>query len=86
MNCFHYRAGSEGDKWEGFARGHFYNDIMRAKRISIAILFMPRRGKNKVAGLVFLWFLTLFKKIKKNPFLSDGGQQKEWWWEDLISA
>lgn len=54
MNCFHYRAGSEGDKWEGFARGHFYNDIMRAKRISIAILFMPRRGKNKVAGLVFL--------------------------------
>lgn len=69
-NCFNYRAGSEGDKWEGFARWHFYNDIIRAKRISVAILHMPRGGKNKVAGLVFLWFFkTLFSLLKKKSFL-----------------
>jgi hypothetical protein len=44
-DCFNLRAGSERDKWDGFVREHFYNDIIRAKRISIAILFVPRSGK-----------------------------------------
>ena len=53
-NCFNYRAGSERDKWEGFARQHFYNDIIGAKRTSVANLYVPRRAKNRTAGLVFL--------------------------------
>lgn len=80
-NRFNYRAGSEGDKWEGLTRGHFYNDIIIPKRISGAILFMPQRGKKQSSGLsgsrIFLILLLFcFVLLFSYPLLGDWKENK----------
>lgn len=87
-DCFNYRADGEGDKCKGFVRGLFYNDVIRHKRISVTILFMPGRGKKQSSGPnVSRIFQSCFLYFFLTPLLGDWKENKwSWWYGDSRSA